>query len=447
VQITPGMNLQAAVDANPAGTTFVIKAGVHRHQSVRPKNGNTFVGEPGAILSGARVLTGFTRSGSYWMVGGQTQETPPYGSCASTAPRCDRAEDVHINDVRLEHVSSLSQVGPGKFYFDYAADRIYIGQDPTGQRVEASVTATAFEGTASNVTIRGLIVEKYANRAQLGAITAAQGSNWIIESNEVRWNHGLGISGGPGTRVLRNNVHHNGQLGIGSIGANGLIEGNEISYNNLAGYHTDWEGGGTKFAETQDLIVRGNRVHHNLGPGLWTDINNIRTVYENNVVYDNDLAGIFHEISYDAVIRNNVVMGNGRLLSVWLWGAQIQIAGSQNVEVTGNTIQVAAAYGNGIAIIQQNRGTGRYGPWVARNNWVHHNNITYLGNDAMSGAVADWDEAGMLAGNNRFDYNNYHFTGDPNRWYWGDERNLSGMRSLGQERNGTVDTNIVVRTP
>ena len=57
--------------------------------------------------------------------------------------------------------------------------------------------------------------------------------------------------------------------------------------------------------------MRDNHVHHNEGPGLWTDIDNIHTLYEGNLVEHNANVGIFHEISYDAVIRNNIVRDNG----------------------------------------------------------------------------------------------------------------------------------------
>ena len=52
VVVRPGESIQAAVDANPGGTTFVIKAGVYRGQEVSPKAGNIFVGESGAVLDG-----------------------------------------------------------------------------------------------------------------------------------------------------------------------------------------------------------------------------------------------------------------------------------------------------------------------------------------------------------------------------------------------------------
>ncbi len=52
VSISPGQSIQSAVDANPVGTIFVIRAGVHRRQTVSAKDHQHFVGEPGAILDG-----------------------------------------------------------------------------------------------------------------------------------------------------------------------------------------------------------------------------------------------------------------------------------------------------------------------------------------------------------------------------------------------------------
>jgi parallel beta-helix repeat protein len=52
VPINPGDSIADAVRANPAGTAFLIKRGIHRRQYVRPKDGNTFLGEAGAVLDG-----------------------------------------------------------------------------------------------------------------------------------------------------------------------------------------------------------------------------------------------------------------------------------------------------------------------------------------------------------------------------------------------------------
>ena len=52
IAILPGQSIQAAVDANPAGTTFILKAGTHVRQQVTPKDGNVFRGEAGTVLDG-----------------------------------------------------------------------------------------------------------------------------------------------------------------------------------------------------------------------------------------------------------------------------------------------------------------------------------------------------------------------------------------------------------
>ena len=57
---------------------------------------------------------------------------------------------------------------------------------------------------------------------------------------------------------------------------------------------------------------RGNWVHDNIGNGIWSDGNVHDVTYENNLVQDNTGIGIFHEISWDATIRNNVVRNNFR---------------------------------------------------------------------------------------------------------------------------------------
>ena len=82
-----------------------------------------------------------------------------------------------------------------------------------------------------------------------------------------------------------------------------------------------------------------------LGCGL--DIDNHNTLYEGNTVVNNNAEGIKHEISFSANIRDNVVSGNGRALSVWLWGSQILIQNSSGAEVSHNMIIVPQAMGMG----------------------------------------------------------------------------------------------------
>ena len=437
LSVSPGQSIQAAVDAAPPGAWLVLKAGVHRFQKVTPKDGQVFLGESGAILSGARLLTYFVQQGNMWVAGGQTQEGQVHGECLAAYPRCSSPEELFVDDIRLRHVGTVSEVGPETWFFDYAADRIYLGTDPSGRRVETSVTDAAFTGNASGVTIKGLTIEKYASVAQSGAIYGALGRAWTVEENLIRLNHGLGISLGPSMQVRNNRILANGHLGVGGgdYSADIVVEGNEIAYNNDAGFDPGWEGGGTKFWATTNLVVRGNFVHHNRGLGLVADNDNYGMLYENNVVEDNQWAGIFHEISYAAVIRNNTVRRNGFLdPRGWYWGAGIVIAASPDVEVYGNIVEDNA---NGIVGIQQNRGAGALGPWLISNLWVHDNRVQmHVG---QTGLVTDTgDMAIFRSRNNHFDRNTYVLGPQARYFAWMDDnRSEAEWRGYGQDTTGT----------
>ena len=292
VRVSPGTDIQTIVRGAPDGTIFLLLAGIHRRQSVTPRDGMTFLGEAGTILDG-----------------------------------------------------------------------------------ELTTTVAFQADSGSNVTLRHLTIRRYAPPPQDGAIHADGADGWVVDSCDVSENTTGGIRLGNRMRITGSRIHDNGQIGILGSGDAILVEGNEIARNNRqAKYDMYWEAGGTKFARTRDLVVRRNFVHHNHGPGLWTDIDNVRTLYEGNRVEDNAEAGIFHEISYAAVIRNNVVLRNGAgaVPADGVTGAGILVGVSQDVEVYGNTV---ADNHNGITAIQDARGAGTFGRYVLRNLFVHSNAV------------------------------------------------------------------------
>jgi hypothetical protein len=452
VSLAPGASMQDSVRKYPGGTSFLIKAGVHRLQSLIPKSGMSFEGEPGAALSGARLLTNFSAQGTSWVVGGQTQQgtrtsaTMASGKpiCVPRHPRCNYPEELFIDNVRQRHVTSLAQVTPGTWFFDYDTDKIYVGSSPAGHTVEASAAPQAFRGTAAGVTIRGITVEKYATPFTSGTIQA-DGSGWLIENNEVRYNHGIGIRTGAGTIARHNYAHHNLQLGMGGAGDGATVEDNEIAYsNNPQVIAYGWAAGGTKWHDTQNLVLRRNFVHHNLGPGLWTDIDNIYTLIEYNRVENNSRFGIYREISYDAVIRYNTAKRNGFSLpdSEAVRGGGIAIRSSSNVEIYGNTLADNQA---GMDINQNVTRDGRYGPYGVVNLYVHDNTVTMR--TGLSGlTVGDGNSAFFTSKNNRFVHNTYNL-GTQTRplWWWNasaarqDSLTVAQWQAAGQDLTGTFN--------
>ena len=444
VRFEPGDNISSIVAAQPSGTSFIFASGTYRRVSITARDGDSFEGEPGAILSGARVLQGFQFDGSLWSIGDQTSQLQAHGGCAEFLGQsysgCQHPEQLFLNGERLWQVTDPDQLASGRWYFDYGADRIYMTDNPEGNLVELSVTAAAFRGPAGDVTISDLVIEKYASRAQRGAIDGdGQNSGWLLENLEVRYNHGTGIRTHT-DMVLRNNfVHHNGQIGIAGLGNRILVEGNEISFNGISGFNPFWEAGGTKWVLTNDLVVRNNYVHDNLGRGLWTDIDNRNSLIEDNLVENNAQSGIAHEISYSAIIRNNVVRNNGLSFDNWVWGAQILIQNSSDTIVTGNTVTVSAAGGDGIAVVRQNRGSGNFGVYRSENITIEDNEIIYLGNVGQSG-VAD-DTSGnpscQPSANVSFDGNTYRAGNlETRHWSWCGDFDWDGFQTRGAEALG-----------
>ena len=334
VPVLPGQSVQAAVDANPAGTRFIIRAGVHVQQRVVPKDNQRFTGEPGAILDGQNI------------------------------------------------------------------------------------TENAFLGGADGVIIEGLLIRNYNPPLQTGVIRTLGGAfNWTVQNNEFTGNNGAPVYLNTGWRVIGNNIHHNRYAGLFCGGADMLVEGNTIANNNTDRHNPNFEAAGMKCFRTTNLTVRNNTVTDNYGPGLWTDWDNINTLFEGNTVRDNCGPGIFHEASFDAVIRNNLVERNGFCNTAWLDGAGILVNTSKNVTITGNTLR---DNNDGIGITYTDRGTSEvYGIREARNILVENNTVVL--STGQTGLVTNLasNDVFSAAWGNRFVGNTYtNNTGSATAYAW-----------------------------
>ena len=449
-----GQLSQATLDAAPEGAVFGLSAGVHRLTgSLTPRRGQAFVGLGSTVVSGSRQLAGWTPSGGAWFVGGQTQQLPVrdnggYVVCESSAPLCERVEDVFADDQPLRQVASRAEVGPGTFWFDGAADRIWVGSDPSAKRMETTLAQQAFVRGNDNV-FRDLVIEKFGNAAQTGAL---HGAGLKIERSTVRLNHGTGVFS-YGGRIVDSIIADNGQMGLGAGGGGQLVQGNEIARNGREGYDPGWEAGGTKWAHSTDLVVRGNWSHHNFGNGLWTDINNTRSLYEGNLVEDNAYNGIFHEISYSATIRNNAVRRNGTRDTYFSSRVGINITNSRGVVVTGNL--VADNQGGGILGVQDTRaGSGPEGTWALEQLDVRSNDVRMVPNDRGSySGVWIYDDVAdrasyYTARGNRFTGNRYRAADPTNTWFLGGDtgggpdwdKTWTRWGQLGGDPGGTFTT-------
>lgn len=416
----------------------------------------------GAVLDGAAIVGPFSRSGNAYVARAFLKQSPQSSAnCAVPKSLCDTRQDVFFDGAPLTRVTSRALVRRGTFYEDFAANRVWLGRNPSGHVVEQALASALIWSSNGGIIVNGFVVEFAANRAQSGAIQSYgySGDGWTVENNVVRYNHAAGIASVPqrgngnGSLVSGNTIVGNGQEGIAAVGDALVIRNNEIARNNRANYSCWWECGGAKFAggpgyESRDLVVEDNDVHDNNGPGFWNDINSYNMVYRHNHVVRNVQtngpygytvgSGIFIEISDRALIEDNVVQDNGPPASAhgtvsFYLGAQIEASASANVTVRDNHVTGAG----GIGMLQQARsdscafGTHRAASYPdgtpvcphlyrgKRIHWVHDN--TFESNtivETASAARAEvagldcdlHDDAAAFAPSNQNAYTNNTYT-------------------------------------
>jgi len=393
VTITSEQDPQQVIDQHPAATTFCFSKGLHRITSaIRPGAGATLASSEGAVLTGSIPLTTWRRDGEYWVARGALPAAYELkGQCEDNKTNpCRPGEQLFVNGKHLTRVMSRDAVKPGAFFGDYATNAIYVADDVRKLDVELSRTETAIDKSATDVTVTGLTIEHFASKPQGGALQV--GTGWKVSENEVRWNHAVGIMIIQGDKAVlqRNVVADNGQLGIGQYSSAGVrITENLVTRNNTDGFWiADWESGGIKSTRSSGEVSR-NDIVANRGIGMWSDIAEYDRVIKGNRIKDNAADGIRYEISYQAVIEQNTVEGNGfgtgRNSGPSLWdGGGININTSSEVRVTGNLIR---GNRNGISIQSRTRGDGPRGRYVLRDIVIESNQVVMDSETASTGVV------------------------------------------------------------
>ncbi|HEX8437654.1 right-handed parallel beta-helix repeat-containing protein [Archangium sp.] len=278
-----------------------------------------------------------------------------------TYPMAGAQDMVFRNDQPLRQVATLAEVGPGRFFVDTELGHLYIGDSPTGARIDASNRDLALHvsgfgpGTGgSGTVIQGLGFKHYASEEQTakqsterppkgGVVLLDNVSNTRVENNTLTQSASTALTAVKATgAVIRDNVlAENGFVGANITGtAGGLtFEGNRVFRNNTEGLHDTLTGGeaenaaGVKVTSTSPLTVRDNIFDHNDGSGFWCDLDCADATITRNVSRNNTGNGIFYEVSQRAIIASNVLTGNTE--------AGLSIGGADGVQIYNNTL-----YGN-----------------------------------------------------------------------------------------------------
>ena len=197
-----------------------------------------------------------------------------------------------------------------------APGAILDGQDVNDFAISGS-------GTSTNVTVEDLTIEYYTASGDEAVVGQDGTSGWTVEDSLIQDNpYGAGVEIPSNSTVTDNCLYNNGQYGYTDEGypngeTNVTLTNNDVAHNNAAGYY-DLPGstvqcgcsGGGKFWDTINGTVTGNYIHNNLGIGVWVDTNNAGFNISGNYIADNWGEAIAYELSYNAQIENNTLIGN-----------------------------------------------------------------------------------------------------------------------------------------
>ena len=369
-QAAPFASIQRGLTAAQAGDTVNLLSGVYRNQNptfVRSGTATapiTLQAAPGAnvTIKGSDVLSGWTRQGTsdVYTHANFDHYFGSWGTGGGDA-RSKARNQLFVDGAYVKEVSSQSSLQPGTFYVDKTSKNVYVqldnGANPSQRTVEASVTGNALLSTNGHdhLVVKGLNFAHVANAPQdFAAVQVRGGSdNVVIDSVSVQYAAGAGISVGGNNNAIRNSrFNYNGQQGIHSANTtNLLVKNSETSYNNtLPGkqYDPGWEAGGNKFVRSRNAVVDGLVAHHNIGSGIWFDVNNQNATIKNSISHHNG-KGIHYEISHTGKIYNNLVYKNQYQYDVLTFNPDnfepnaptaygIYVSSSDGVEVFNNTV-------------------------------------------------------------------------------------------------------------
>ena len=196
VRLPLGEDLQSIIIEQGKQTSYLLEAGVHRGHELVLKEGDSLIGEAGAILSGAELLKGWRFEDPYWVHDGPHSKLIPYLDDESRVweQRANYPHDLFCNDVPLVQRMALTRfLLTGNYWFyDYEKDKIYIGFNPKGLEMELSgLSNFGLSALEKGITVKNVRFENYATYNLRPAVDL--GADALFENSTVSGSQCIGI--------------------------------------------------------------------------------------------------------------------------------------------------------------------------------------------------------------------------------------------------------------
>jgi hypothetical protein len=341
-------------------------------------------------------------------------------------------QQVFYDGPRLVQVALKASLGAGKWWWDSANTRIYIGSDPSGHALEAGQRygCLDFNGK-SYVTVDGLTL-KHGQRDGLDLYTS---SYLIINNCLIEYNYIWGVlQDANGTKNNYNTFHgnevcYNGGNGMANVGnTDGLTVCHNEFHHNCCLYDSGVEASGHEWtgairslnSSCTNIVIEYNLIHDNgrtdtywCGAGVWFDGCGAGCIVRYNRLYDNKFHGIHPELTSGAAVYGNVVSGthglDGHVAGICIYG-RFSEAPSNNNLIYNNSV-----YGNDIGILVRGE-TGQNASVVGN---LVKNNISSGNTVCELSTKLGGENDGSLGSGNVYEYNCFGAEGS-NFIEWGD---------------------------
>ena len=345
--VKPFKTISRAMIKLSPGDTVLIRSGIYRETPVLTQSGSegkpiVIKAEPGAnvVIRGSDIVTSWEKISPGVYSTTMTVKSPVTPARVKQLGLAVYGEQVFVNDSLLTLVHTPDRLDENSFYVDRDNNKIImrlpLQTKPENSVIEVSTRMNWFEIRADYIVVSGLKMERSYATVQRGGFII-RGKNFLVENNDFGYSgggRGASFSGSEGI-VRNNNIHHNGQMGFSLVGRRILFENNRTYHNNTNKYRP-WEQGGSKVANAIECTFRQNAFFDEPhGPGLWLDIDNYRNVIEQNTFDGCGHAAIMIEISYDNLIRNNIIRNS--IYHAWC-GSGILIQLSCKTKIYNNLI-------------------------------------------------------------------------------------------------------------
>jgi parallel beta helix pectate lyase-like protein len=276
VTVPAGNNASLFGGQLPGNTTYWFAPGTHylgsgEFAQINPGKNDTFIGAPGAVISGTNPGSSGYRQNDFAFVGNDTSDTgvtieyltienfSPPGSQGAVNTNSDDGWTIAHSTIKNNLPGAAMMVGSGNT----------IDHDCLAANGQYAFNAYQNPGDP-----------------QQSAVTGGP-QNIVLSNNEISYNN---------TCNWEKSSKFPGTTPAGCTGA-GQFDGCGCS-------------GGGKFWQAQNVTVKGNYVHDNYSVGIWADTNNDGFDIEGNYFAANDDNALVYEISYNALIKGNTFADN-----------------------------------------------------------------------------------------------------------------------------------------